>query len=66
MKSMLTYLEGTRYKVQNALAELNDRPKSGHPLAPHINVTRDKSGLQQSVLKVVKFDFRGFVLFWRF
>ncbi|KAK4879842.1 hypothetical protein RN001_007988 [Aquatica leii] len=52
MKSMLTYLEGARYKVQNALAELDSKPKTGHPLAPHITVTRDKSGLQQSVLKV--------------
>ncbi|XP_050306728.1 uncharacterized protein LOC126743603 [Anthonomus grandis grandis] len=52
MKSMLTYLEGARYKVQNALAELDSRPRAGHPLGPHITVTRDKSGLQQSVLKV--------------
>uniref|UniRef100_A0A1Y1K429 SH3 domain-containing protein n=2 Tax=Photinus pyralis TaxID=7054 RepID=A0A1Y1K429_PHOPY len=52
MKSMLTYLEGARYKVQNALAELDSKPKTGHPLAPHITVTRDKAGLQQSVLKV--------------
>ncbi|KRT86835.1 SH3 domain-containing protein [Oryctes borbonicus] len=52
MKSMLTYLEGARYKVQNALAELDSRPKTGHPLAPHITITRDKSGLQQSILKV--------------
>lgn len=52
MKSMLTYLEGARYKIQSALAELDSRPRTGHPLAPHIIVTRDKSGLQQSVLKV--------------
>ncbi|KAL1491710.1 hypothetical protein ABEB36_012267 [Hypothenemus hampei] len=52
MKSMLTYLEGARYKVQSALAELDSRPRSSHPLAPHITITRDKSGLQQSVLKV--------------
>lgn len=53
MKSMLTYLEGARYKLQNALAELDSRPRTGHPLAPHITITRDKSGLQQSVLKVM-------------
>ncbi|VEN42858.1 unnamed protein product [Callosobruchus maculatus] len=52
MKSMLTYLEGARYKVQSALAELDSRPRTGHPLASHITITRDKSGLQQSVLKV--------------
>lgn len=49
---MLTYLEGARYKVQSALAELDSRPRNGHPLASHITVTRDKSGLQQSILKV--------------
>lgn len=48
---MLTYLEAARYKIQNALAELDSRPRTGHPLAPHITITRDKSGLQQSVLK---------------
>lgn len=52
MKSMLTYLEGARYKVQSALAEIDNRQKNTHPLAPHITITRDKSGLQQSVLKV--------------
>ncbi|KAJ8985818.1 hypothetical protein NQ317_012058 [Molorchus minor] len=54
MKSMLTYLEGSRYKAQSALAELDSRPRAGHPLAPHITVTRDKAGLQQSVLKLAK------------
>ncbi|XP_022899908.1 uncharacterized protein [Onthophagus taurus] len=52
MKSMLTYLEGARYKIQSASAELEGRQKNGHPLASHITITRDKSGLQQSVLKV--------------
>ncbi|XP_019870543.1 uncharacterized protein LOC109599050 isoform X2 [Aethina tumida] len=52
MKSMLTYLEGARYKVQSALAELDSRRRGEHPLAAHITVTRDKSGLQQSILKV--------------
>lgn len=51
---MLIYLEAARFKVQNALSELDSRPRSGHTLAPYINVTRDKSGLQQSVLKVSK------------
>lgn len=56
MKSMLTYLEGARYKVHNALAELDSKPKSGHPLATHITITRDKAGLQQSVLKVSRYN----------
>lgn len=49
---MLTYLEGARYKVQSALAELENRQRTSHPLAAHITITRDKSGLQQSILKV--------------
>ncbi|PSN41936.1 hypothetical protein C0J52_06427 [Blattella germanica] len=51
MRSMLTYLEAMRYKVQSALAELDGRTRGGHPLAGHIQVTRDRQGLQQSVLK---------------
>lgn len=49
---MLTYLEGARYKLQSALLELDHKPRGSHPLAPHIQVTRDRTGLQQSVLKV--------------
>ncbi|KAG8233678.1 hypothetical protein J437_LFUL014120 [Ladona fulva] len=52
MCSMLTYLEAARYKVQSALAELDGRQRAPHPLAPHITVTRDRQGLQQSVLKL--------------
>lgn len=49
---MLTYLEGARYKLQSALLELDHKPRGSHPLAPHIQITRDRTGLQQSVLKV--------------
>lgn len=49
---MLTYLEGTRFKLQSTLLELDHKPRGSHPLAPHIQVTRDKNGLQQSILKV--------------
>lgn len=49
---MLTYLEGARYKLQSALLELDHKPRGSHPLAPHIQVTRDRTGLQQSILKV--------------
>ncbi|XP_058795300.1 uncharacterized protein LOC131666527 isoform X2 [Phymastichus coffea] len=52
MRSMLTYLEAARYKVSGALSELEGGKKSKHPLAEHILVSRDKQGLQQSVLKV--------------
>lgn len=49
---MLTYLEGARFKLQSALLELDHKPRGAHPLAPHIQITRDKTGLQQSILKV--------------
>lgn len=49
---MLTYLEGTRFKLQSALLELDHEPRGSHPLAPHIQITRDRTGLQQSILKV--------------
>lgn len=49
---MLTYLEGARFKLQSALLELDHKPRGSHPLAAHIQITRDRTGLQQSVLKV--------------
>jgi len=49
---MLTYLEGARYKLQSALLELDHKQRTSHPLAPHIQITRDRTGLQQSILKV--------------
>lgn len=52
MRSMLTYLEAARYKVGGALSELEGGKRGKHPLAEHILVSRDKQGLQQSVLKV--------------
>ncbi|XP_063702533.1 uncharacterized protein LOC134832443 [Culicoides brevitarsis] len=52
IRSMLTYLEGARYKLQSALMELDHRPRGSHPLAQHIQITRDRNGLQQSILKV--------------
>lgn len=52
MKAMLAYLEAARYKIQCSLDDLNNRPKTVHPLAKHIEVHRDKQGLTCSVLKV--------------
>lgn len=49
---MLTYLEGARFKLQSALLELDHKPRGLHTLAPHIQITRDRHGLQQSILKV--------------
>ena len=52
MRSMLTFLEAARYKVGGTLAEVEGGKRGKHPLAEHILVSRDKQGLQQSVLKV--------------
>ncbi|XP_076640540.1 nostrin [Colletes latitarsis] len=52
MRSMLLYLEAARYKVGGTLAEVEGSKRGKHPLAEHILVSRDKQGLQQSVLKV--------------
>lgn len=52
MRSMLTYLEAVRYKITASLNELDSRPSVHHPLASHIQIIRDKQGLQQSILKV--------------
>lgn len=52
MRSMLTYLEAARYKVAGALVEVEGGKRGKHPLAEHILVSRDKQGLQQSVLKM--------------
>ncbi|XP_043289185.1 uncharacterized protein Nost [Venturia canescens] len=52
MRSMLTFLEAARYKVGGTLAEIEGGKRGKHPLAEHILVSRDKQGLQQSVLKV--------------
>lgn len=52
MRSMLTYLEAIRYKITASLNELDNRTPVQHPLSTHIQVVRDKQGLQQSILKV--------------
>lgn len=39
-------------QVQSVLNELEGISPAPHPLAPHIHISRDKHGLQQSVLRV--------------
>ncbi|XP_020285157.1 uncharacterized protein LOC109855369 isoform X2 [Pseudomyrmex gracilis] len=52
MRSMLLYLEAARYKISGTLAEVEGSKRAKHPLSDHILVSRDKQGLQQSVLKI--------------
>ncbi|XP_026674604.1 uncharacterized protein LOC108631330 isoform X2 [Ceratina calcarata] len=52
MRSMLLYLEAAKYKVGGTLAEVEGSKRGKHPFAEYILVSRDKQGLQQSVLKI--------------
>ncbi|XP_037977941.2 nostrin [Plutella xylostella] len=52
IRSMLTYLEAIRCKITTTLNELDNRPPVKHPLSSHIQIIRDKQGLQHSILKV--------------
>lgn len=52
---MILYLEAVRYKVVTALDTLEGQPPTltlDTTLGQHIETTRDKNGLQMSVLKV--------------
>lgn len=51
-QSIITYLEGAHLKMQSVLQEIDRKPRTNHPLAAHLQITRDRSGIQQSVLKV--------------
>ena len=42
MKSMLTYLEGTRFKVLNYLPEIDGHPCVSPPLGYHLDFAKDK------------------------
>lgn len=51
---MTLYLEAVNYKVVTALATLEGHPPAAasNTFSQHIETTRDKNGLQMSVLKV--------------
>lgn len=50
---MILYLEAVKYKVVTALDILEGQsPTTSNTLGQHIETTRDKNGLQMSVLKV--------------
>ena len=54
MRTMVTYLEAAKYKVEVALAEAEGATVAdlSHPLAKRIHIQKDKQGFVQSVLKV--------------
>ncbi|ODN01561.1 Nostrin [Orchesella cincta] len=52
VKSMLLYLEGTRCKVDNALADIEGRQRINNPITQYMRHQRDKQGFPQTILKV--------------
>lgn len=49
---MLLYLEGTRCKVDNALADIEGRQRINNPITQYMRHQRDKQGFPQTILKV--------------
>lgn len=52
VKSMLLYLEATRCKVDNALADIEGRQRTNNPIIQYMRHQRDKQGFPQTILKV--------------
>jgi len=52
MRSMLTFLEATRFKVLNSLLEMEGRPRIHHPLSAYLEMAKDKNGLIKTRLKI--------------
>lgn len=52
VRTMLIYLEASRYKLQCCLADLCGQSRPSHPLSSHIEQFKDKQGMAYTVLKV--------------
>lgn len=52
MRSMMTYLEASRYKALNVMMDVEGRPRVSHPMSSYIDYGKDKQGLTQSTLKI--------------
>jgi len=52
MRSMMTYLEASRYKALNVMMDVEGRPRVSHPMCSYIDYSKDKHGLPQSTLKI--------------
>lgn len=52
LRQTLAFLEASRHKVQCVLLGMDGRPRPHHPLAPHLELRRDRQGFPQTVLKV--------------
>lgn len=49
---LINPLQRFRFKVLNSLLEMEGRPRVLHPLSKHLEVTKDKSGMIRTRLKI--------------
>jgi len=52
MRSMMTYLEASRYKALNVMMDVEGKPRVVHPVSSYIDYSKDKQGLTQASLRV--------------
>ena len=52
MRSMMTYLEASRFKALNVMMDLESRPRVSHSLSSYIDYSKDKQGLTAATLKI--------------
>jgi len=52
MRSMMTYLEASRYKALNVMMDVEGRPRVSHPVSSYIDYGKDKQGLTQATLRI--------------
>ena len=52
MRSMMTFLEASRFKALNVMMDLEGRPRVSHPLSSYIDYSKDKQGLTAAALKI--------------
>jgi len=52
MRSMMTYLEASRYKALNVMMDVEGRPRVHHPMSSYIDYGKDKQGMTQAMLRI--------------
>ena len=52
MRSMMTYLEASRFKALNVMMDIESRPRVAHSLSSYIDYSKDKQGLTAANLKI--------------
>merc|ERR1719402_431064 len=52
MRSMMTYLEASRYKALNIMMDVEGRPRVVHTVSSYIDYSKDKQGFTQASLRL--------------